>query len=225
MWGSSSAKPADKWSENESFNLDSGSSGSQPSSSFAQPAPSASFAQQPAFSQSRGIPAHLDDSQPIRLRDHNKKKQLEKVNRENLSMFQEKLSATIGPSYVASFFLGGMIGLTKVPPARHLRTTRLRLNAYVNNVGKTSARFGNNVGGAILMYITMGKFLNFLFQEEFEDLLTIPMQNAVFGGVTGALYKSTRGRRAMVLGSLIGASIGSLYAYAWQKTNMFRFSN
>ena len=78
-------------------------------------------------------------------------------------MFQEKLSATIGPSYVASFFLGGMIGLTKVPPARHLRTTRLRLNAYVNNVGKTSARFGNNVGGAILMYITMGKFLNFLF--------------------------------------------------------------
>jgi hypothetical protein len=44
----------------------------------------------------------------------------------------------------------------------------------LNNIGRTSARFGNNVGGAILMYITMGKFLNFIFQEEFEDFLTIP---------------------------------------------------
>ena len=78
-------------------------------------------------------------------------------------MFQEKLSATIGPSYVASFFLGGLIGLTQVPPSRNRRTFKLLCNSYLNNVGKTSARFGNNVGGAILMYITMGKFLNFVF--------------------------------------------------------------
>ena len=65
--------------------------------------------------------------------------------------------------------VGGLIGLTKTPAARNRRTTRLMVNSYLNNVGKTSARFGNNVGGAILMYITMGKFLNFLFQEEFED--------------------------------------------------------
>ena len=84
-------------------------------------------------------------------------------------MFTEKLSATIGPSYFCSFIVGGLIGLTQVPPARNRRTTRLMINSYLNNVGKTSARFGNNVGGAILMYITMGKFLNFLFQEEFED--------------------------------------------------------
>ena len=36
----------------------------------------------------------------------------EKIEREGMSMFQEKLSATIGPFYVASFFLGGLIGLT-----------------------------------------------------------------------------------------------------------------
>ena len=96
------------------------------------------------------------------------------------------------------------------------------MNSYVNNVGKTSARFGNNVGGAILMYIITGKFLNFLFQEEFDDFTNIPVQNAVFGGVTGAIYKCTRGRRAMLMGSLVGASIGSVYAYAWQK-GLFRF--
>ena len=86
-------------------------------------------------------------------------------------MFTEKLSATIGPSYVASFFLGGFIGMTKAPPLRNRRSKKLMINSYINNVGKTSARFGNNVGGAIFMYIMMGKFMNFLFLEEFEELI------------------------------------------------------
>ena len=50
-------------------------------------------------------------------------------------MFTEKLAATIGPSYVASFFLGGLIGLTKVPPAKSRRTKRLMINSYIKNVG------------------------------------------------------------------------------------------
>ena len=137
-------------------------------------------------------------------------------------MFTEKLAATIGPSYVASFFLGGFIGLTKVPPPTRRRTRRLMMNSYMNNVGKTSSRFGNNVGGAIFMYIMVGKFINFLFLEELEDV-SVPTQNAVFGGITGALYKCTRGRRAMGLGSALGASVGSLYAYLWGK-GYFRFN-
>ena len=137
-------------------------------------------------------------------------------------MFTEKLGATIGPSYVASFFLGGAIGLTKLPPPKNRRTTRLMLNSYMNNIGKTSSRFGNNVGGGIFMYIMMGKFINFLFLEELEDV-SVPAQNAIFGGLTGALYKSTRGKRAMALGSVLGAGMGSLYGYAWSQ-GYFRFN-
>ena len=131
-------------------------------------------------------------------------------------MFQEKLAATIGPSYVASFFLGGVIGLTKVPPPKNRRTTKLLLNSYLNNIGKTSASFGNNVGGAIFMYIMVGKFMHFCLEEELEDI-SVPVQSAVFGGLTGALYKSTRGRRAMALSAVLGASIGSVYSYAWKQ--------
>ena len=55
-----------------------------------------------------------------------------------------------------------------------------------------------------------------IFQEEIEDFgYSVPIQNAIFGGVTGALYKSTRGRRAMVLGSILGTTIGSLYGLGW----------
>ena len=47
---------------------------------------------------------------------------------------------------------------------------RVMMGLYVNNIGKKSANFGNNVGGAIFMYIMMGKFMNFLFLEEFETI-------------------------------------------------------
>ena len=123
---------------------------------------------------------------------------------------------------MASFFLGGLLGLTKVPPAKSRRTKRLMINSYINNVGKTSSRFGNNVGGAVLMYIMMGKFMNFLFLEEFEDV-SVPVQNALFGGLTGALYKSTRGKRAMALSAVLGATVGSFYGSAWSQ-GYFRFN-
>ena len=173
-----------------------------------------------------GIPAHMDDNQKIVLRnERNRKqspKQLEKIEKQGVSMFTEKLAATIGPSYVASFFVGGLFGLTKIPPPKNRRSRKLIASYYLNSIGKTSARFGNNVGGAIFMYIMVGKFMNFLFLEELEEV-SVPAQSAIFGGLTGALYKSTRGKRAMALSTVLGAGIGSAYAYAWGK-GYFRFN-
>ena len=42
-------------------------------------------------------------------------------------------------------------------------------------------------------------------------------RSAIFGAVTGAIYKSTRGIRPIILASVLGAGIGSLYTYAWHK--------
>ena len=78
-------------------------------------------------------------------------------------MFAERMASVIGPSYTTAFFLGGLLGLTKIPPPKARRTYRLLLNNYMNNIGKTSSRFGNNVGGAIFMYLIVGKSLNFVF--------------------------------------------------------------
>ena len=48
-------------------------------------------------------------------------------------------------------------------------------------------------------------------------MISVPAQSAIFGGFTGALYKSTRGPRAMMLGSVLGAGVGSVYAFVWSK--------
>jgi len=131
-------------------------------------------------------------------------------------MFTEKMASVIGPSYVFAFFVGGGLGLAKIPPPKARRTTRLLVNNYLNNIGKTSANFGNHVGAAVLMYLLIGKSIEFIFSEELENF-TQPQKAAFFGAVTGMVSKSTRGVRPMIFASVLGAGVGSLYTWAWQK--------
>ena len=131
-------------------------------------------------------------------------------------MFAEKMASVIGPSYVLSFFIGAGIGLTKIPPPKARRTYRLLANNYLNNIGKTSASFGNNVGAAVFMYLLVGKSFNFVFAEELEHISEIN-RSALFGAVTGAIYKSTRGIRPVIFASILGAGCGSMYTYLWHK--------
>ena len=131
-------------------------------------------------------------------------------------MFTEKMASVIGPSYFLAFFVGGGLGLAKIPPPKARRTYRLLVNNYLNNIGKTSAHFGNHVGAAVLMYLLIGKSIEFIFKEELESF-TQPQKAAMFGAVTGALYKSTRGLRPMIFASILGAGVGSLYTWSWEK--------
>ena len=84
-------------------------------------------------------------------------------------MFTEKMASVIGPSYVLSFFVGGALGLAKIPPPKARRTYRLLANNYLNNIGKTSSNFGNHVGAAVLMYLIIGKSIDFILREELEE--------------------------------------------------------
>ena len=81
-------------------------------------------------------------------------------------MFAEKMASVIGPTYISAFFFGGVVGLTKLPAPHARRTYRLLINNYLNSIGKTSSKYGNNVGAAIFLYLLIGKSLNFFFMEE-----------------------------------------------------------
>ena len=128
------------------------------------------------------------------------------------------MAGLVGPSYVIAFVGGGLMGLSQVPPPKSRRTTRLLVSSYVNNIGKTSFRYANNTGAAVLMYLLTGKAIEFIFKEEFEDFHVMETgKSAIYGAAAGTIYKSTRGFRPMVLSAVLGATIGSTYAYAWQK--------
>lgn len=131
------------------------------------------------------------------------------------------MASLVGPAYVGAFATGTVWGLSRMPDTRLARTRRLMLNSYLNNVGKTATRFANNSAAAVLLYIIVGKTTNFVFQEEFDDFqIQNRYDNAIYGFLTGALYKSTRGRRAMVLGGILGSFAGSFYGYLW-RNNFF----
>ena len=162
----------------------------------------------------------MDDNQKIMLggRKGGNSREKHLIKKDESSIFYEKMSSVVGPSYVGALFAGGFYGLTIGVPPKARRTTRILLNSYLNNVGKTSSRFANNTAAAVLLYVVTGKFINFFFLEEFEDFnLGSSMQNTLYGGVAGAIYKCTRGTRPMMLSAVLGASIGSAYSFAWNR--------
>ena len=135
-----------------------------------------------------------------------------------MNMFTQKVSGVVGPAYVAAFAMGALAGGAHVPPPRARRTMKLLCSSYVDNMSKNASRYANNTGACIFLFLMTGKFINFLFLEEFEDL-AVPefAKTAIFGGATGALYKCTRGRGPMMLGAFLGASIGSAYSTAFTR--------
>lgn len=65
-------------------------------------------------------------------------------------------------------------------------------------VGKHTSRCANAGASITLMYCLLKKVINFIFEEEIQTLT--PMQKQfLYGFITGALYKSTRGIKPMLL--------------------------
>ena len=166
----------------------------------------------------RIVPAHMDDNEKIVIQQRRRNREGHVIKKEESSMFMEKMASIVGPSYVFALVGGAFYGLTLTVPPKARRTTRILLNSYLNNVGKTSSRFANNTAAAVLLYVFTGKLINFIFLEELEDFkLSGLAQNAIYGGVAGAIYKSTRGVRPMMLSAILGATIGSGYSYLWKE--------
>lgn len=130
----------------------------------------------------------------------------------------ERMSGQVGPSYLFAMFLGMGYGALQTPPAKSRRTTRLMINTYINNIGRNGSKFANNTAAAVLLYCIVGRGINFIFLEELEDFgMNQTAQNILYGGMTGAIYKCTRGFRPMILSACIGALLSQAYHIAWQK--------
>lgn len=85
------------------------------------------------------------------------------------SQFMERMAGQVGPAYLFAMAFGSIYGGMQVPPAKARRTTRLLINSYVNNIGRTGSRYANNTAAAVLLYCLVGRGINFLFLEELED--------------------------------------------------------
>ena len=85
----------------------------------------------------------------------------------------------------------------------------------MNEVGKTSSRWANQTAACVFLYLLVGKWINFVFFEELEHLPD-SAKASTYGLFTGLLYKSTRGFRPAIFGSVLGATAGYGFARLWE---------
>lgn len=111
------------------------------------------------------LPAHMDDNEKIIIQSRHggSRHKVETVDRGSMSMFSQQMASLVGPAYVGAFGSGIFWGMTHMPESRIARTRRIMVSTYLDNVGKTATRFGNNTAAAVLLYILTGKMINFVF--------------------------------------------------------------
>lgn len=125
--------------------------------------------------------------------------------------FGSKLTFTLGTTYLTFGTLGFLVGsFTIKKPLLKFPNKRLFITYYLNNMTQNGLRWANNSGGAAFLYCIAGFAVTNFFEEEL-DFMNNTAKNALAGGVTGALYKCTRGYKAMQISMLMGAALmGSL---------------
>lgn len=129
----------------------------------------------------------------------------------------EKLTFTVGITYFVAATYGLVMGvyLGNKAAAKH---RQLRSYHVMTTIGKTATRYGNASAAASLLYCLTGKSIDLIFEEELQDVGQ-NVRNIVAGGVTGLLYKSTKGLRPMAIGSLTGAALISGLTYTMNALN------
>lgn len=133
--------------------------------------------------------------------------------------FGEKVAFTVGLSYIAGAALGATKGLYEGLPLFYKRMPmKLRFNNVFNLLGKHATLGGNAFGAAGFMYYMVGSTINFLFEDELKELNNTT-KNILCGAITGAIYKSQRGIRGMIVGGAIGALLLGGLTLVTEKAN------
>lgn len=121
----------------------------------------------------------------------------------------EKLTFTIGVSYCLAASVGFFVGIRRMRTGS-LMTSHQRLMNSIGQCARTAGEFGNSGASVSLLYCLIGKLMDLLFEEEIRDY-GLWTRNAITGGITGALYKSTLGFRPMVFGGILGVGLISSF--------------
>jgi hypothetical protein len=116
----------------------------------------------------------------------------------------------VGPAFLGGASGGFLYGLSqsiKYCLEHKNRPKKLLLSAGLNTVGKNCSRFANTSAAVALLYCLNRRAVNFLFEEEMQELNELQKQ-MVYGFTTGFLFKFfTKG---LASGLLVGIMVGAV---------------
>jgi hypothetical protein len=129
---------------------------------------------------------------------------------------EKGLKNIVGPSFLICGMYGFFAGIFQ--SARSLtfrnRPKKLIITSVINTVGKQSSFFANAGASLGLIYCFNKKVINFLFDEELQNVSNTNKQ-FIYGFCSGAMFKCTRGIFPALLSGVIFASFcGGAYHFS-----------
>ncbi|KAK3375056.1 Tim17/Tim22/Tim23/Pmp24 family-domain-containing protein [Podospora didyma] len=122
--------------------------------------------------------------------------------------FTDDLCYGTGVTYLSALTLGGAWGLQEGLRRSAGQPPKLRLNSVLNAVTRRGPFLGNSAGVVAICYNCVNSYIGYV-RGKHDAANTI-----VAGGISGMLFKSTRGIRPMLISGGIVATVAGAWAIA-----------
>jgi import inner membrane translocase subunit TIM23 len=120
--------------------------------------------------------------------------------------FSDDLCYGTGITYLTALSLGGAWGLQEGLRKSVGQPPKLRLNSVLNSITRRGPFLGNSAGVVAITYNCINSLIGY-FRGKHDAANTI-----VAGGLSGMIFRSTRGARQMMISGGVVASIATLWA-------------
>jgi hypothetical protein len=136
---------------------------------------------------------------------------------------EKGLKNLVGPAFLGCGAMGCFIGIAQSLKTRSTfknRPRKLLITSFINTIGKQSSFYANAGASLGLLYCLTKRGVNFIFEEDLQGMSDINKQ-LIYGFVTGAIFKSTRGLLPALLSGVMMSGVcagGSIFATKyWEK--------
>ena len=110
-----------------------------------------------------------------------------------------------------AFLFGGFYGLISAkPPLIQRSSFKLKMNYYLNTIGKKSASFANYSAAALFLYLIIAKSTDYIFKEELEGF-SQNTKTLIYGGLAGAVYRVGFPMKAVLFSTVMGSMTACLF--------------
>ncbi|CAP68560.1 uncharacterized protein PODANS_7_5320 [Podospora anserina S mat+] len=120
--------------------------------------------------------------------------------------FTDDLCYGTGVTYLAGLTLGGAWGLQEGLRRSADQPPKLRLNTVLNSITRRGPFLGNSAGVVAIVYNCVNSYIGYVRGK--HDAANMILA----GGISGAIFKSTRGLRPMMISGGLVASVAGLWA-------------
>lgn len=132
--------------------------------------------------------------------------------------FGDKISFTVGISYLLGGVFGLAQGVKQSFPINKKMPRQIIIKNIINTMSLRGVSCANHSAGAAAIFYLLGYSLNFLLEDELEDI-DQRLKNVMVGVLAGGIFKSTKGLKSVAVGAAVGGTLIGLMDIIMEELN------